>query len=406
MYISILSDEYLPLGTRAHSRMLHELAIILKKRGHRVVVITPGNLNQQNYLVTDLIDDIEIWRFKSDAIRGQGMALRLKNEFLLSRRAWKAIAPVVYKKPFDLCINYSPSIFFGPLAKKLKKNNTFIYLILRDMFPQWAIDSGLLKSFSPIALFLRYFERLNYQTSDWIGLQSKKNLEIFKRRFPSLHFKSDILFNWSTPVIHHTKVNSEQLKLKLGIKKEVVFFYGGNIGYAQDMTNIMKLARGMSTNPKCKFVIVGQGDEFKLVKRLVHKWKLTNTIIMPSVSQADYFQFLEIADIGLFSLSKKHSADNFPGKILGYMSSSLPILGSVNPSNDLIELINKAEAGYVFVNGEDELLLRAARKLAVDIELRKKMSHNSMSLLVKKFSTESAASKIISIVLEHQYAEK
>ena len=120
--------------------------------------------------------------------------------------------------------------------------------------------------------------------------------------------------------------------------------------------------------------------------------------ILPAVSQSEFLNFLGAVDVGLFSLSKEHTAHNFPGKILGYMSASLPILGSVNPGNDLLPLLNEAGAGCVYVNGEDVLLAEAALKLLECETLRLSLGARANSLLVEEFSVESAATGIISKV--------
>ena len=175
MRIAILTDRSLPLGTRNHAKMLHELAVALLNSNHSVTVITPGDPGQEMPLIFDSFEGVDIWRFKSGYTKGVGMLRRLINEYLLSFRAWGAIASQVEKYPFDLCINYSPTIFFGPLARKLKERGAYVYLILRDMFPQWAVDIGLLSNASPLLIFLRYYEKLNYKTADWIGVQSPEN---------------------------------------------------------------------------------------------------------------------------------------------------------------------------------------------------------------------------------------
>ena len=46
MRIVLFSDAYLPEGLFNHTKMLHELALELLHRGHKVVVITPGIANQ------------------------------------------------------------------------------------------------------------------------------------------------------------------------------------------------------------------------------------------------------------------------------------------------------------------------------------------------------------------------
>ena len=150
LQIALLSDEYLPDGTRVHAKMLHELAVELKKYGHKVIVITPGTKKQSKRLKIESLDEIEIWRFRCPQMRGVGLVRRGITETLLSLRAWIAIHHKLNQKKFDLCINYSPTIFFAGLAYILKKQGTCIYLILRDFFPKWMIDQGRIHAKSPI----------------------------------------------------------------------------------------------------------------------------------------------------------------------------------------------------------------------------------------------------------------
>ena len=179
MRIALLADESLPKGTRVHAKMIHELAAEFQRHGHKSVVITPGDPIQATALVIEFIDGIEYWRFRSGYTRGLGMVRRLINEWLLSFRAWSAIADEADRCGFDLCINYSPTIFFGPLAHKLKQRGAYIYLVLRDMFPLWIIEQGIISERSPAAFFLKYYEKLNYRVADCIGVMSEANMKVF-----------------------------------------------------------------------------------------------------------------------------------------------------------------------------------------------------------------------------------
>lgn len=393
MRIALLPDDYLPDSTRVHAKMFHELALELKLRGHVPIIITPGTPEQQTALVIDYIDDVEIWRFKSGRTRGVGKVRRALNESLLSIRAWHAIRQQVTQQPFDLCINYSPTIFWGPLARKLKKHGAYVYLILRDMFPQWIIDEGLICEGSLIARYFRYFEKLNYQISDCIGVMSEANLQLFNRLHPG-YSNVQILMNWAdTRAFPRERVKTDW-RTEWQLHDKVVFFYGGNIGHAQDMANLMRLARAMRDKTGAHFLFVGQGDEFELIEQLKAQWALDNVTIKPSVSQEIYRELLTVVDVGLFSLSAKHTAHNFPGKLLGYMSESLPILGSVNRGNDVIDLINSNEAGFVLENGNDISLLTAAELILASYEQRRLAGRNARLLLERFFSVESAVDKI------------
>ncbi len=58
----------------------------------------------------------------------------------------------------------------------------------------------------------------------------------------------------------------------------------------------------------------------------------------------------------MFSLHSGHKTHNFPGKLLGYMSYSKPILGCVNAGNDLADVVNSAKAGIVVDSNDDQIM--------------------------------------------------
>ena len=164
MRIALLPDDYLPNSTLVHAKMFHELALELKRLGHEPVVITPSHGRQDRRLVIDFFDGVEVWRFKNPPMRGKGKIQRVISESLLSLSAFWALKKMASKNAFDACINYSPTIFFGPLLWWFKKRyGTYNYLILRDMFPQWIVDEGLVSELSPITKYFRLFEHINYK---------------------------------------------------------------------------------------------------------------------------------------------------------------------------------------------------------------------------------------------------
>ncbi|EPL7671818.1 glycosyltransferase WbuB, partial [Escherichia coli] len=90
----------------------------------------------------------------------------------------------------------------------------------------------------------------------------------------------------------------------------------------------------------------------------------------------------------------RHSSHNFPGKLLGYMVQSLPILGSVNAGNDLLDIVNQNNAGLIHVNGEDDKLCQSALLMLHDIDVRRQLGSGANILLKEQFSVESAAQTI------------
>ncbi len=114
-------------------------------------------------------------------------------------------------------------------------------------------------------------------------------------------YKTEILFNWAN--LAEPETLNFNLRAKLGLINKVIFFYGGNIGHAQDMGNLLRLAHSMSSQSNAHFILLGQGDEVELVKDTIDSERLDNISVMPSVSQDEYKAILKEVDVGLFSLA-------------------------------------------------------------------------------------------------------
>ena len=395
MRIALFPDDYYPSSTLVHAKMFHEMALELKRLGHDPLIITPSHGTQKKRLVIDFIDGIEIWRFKHPRTRGVGKIKRAFSESIISFTAYWAIKNQSSLSSIDACINYSPTIFFGMLMHWFKRrHNTYNYLILRDIFPQWAIDEGLLRKGSCISKYFHFFEKINYLSAHKIGLMSKANVKYFKTIQPDLE-NTEVMRNWACIKPSSLSSMTQDIRSLYNLSNKCIFFYGGNIGHAQDMNNLLRLVESMKSFQDAHFLFVGQGDEFELVKTTKNDKNLHNLTLLPSVSQEEFKQLLTQVDVGLFSLAYSHKAHNFPGKLLGYMVQSLPILGSVNPGNDVIDFVNDKEAGFAYINGEDTELLNAAIDLLNNKNERKRLGENAYKVLNNYFSVQSVAEQLI-----------
>ncbi|MCP5503331.1 MAG: glycosyltransferase family 4 protein [Leptospiraceae bacterium] len=391
MKICIIVDDYLPGSIKVAAKMMHELAVEFVSQGHEVMVVTPGIGIKAKYEVLDL-DNVTVYRFRSGEIKNVSKVKRAINETLLSFRAWHFLKPVFKENPQDYIIYYSPTIFWGYLVGKLKKLwNVKSYLVLRDIFPQWAIDNGILKKNSIITKYFLWFEKKNYSSANTIGLMSANNLRWFSTYYKG-NAKLELLYNWvaDKPVT----LTDKPYRKKLNIEDKVVFFYGGNIGHAQDMSQILRLAKNMQEYREAYFVLVGAGDEVELVRNTIMNENLTNITLLDPVSQDEFKKMMAEFDIGLFCLNKNHTTHNFPGKILGYLVQEMPILGSVNPGNDLKEVIEEAGAGFVVEAGNDEALLEKAVML-LDAKWRERLALRGKNLLIKEFLIYNTVSKVL-----------
>ncbi|TGK83448.1 glycosyltransferase WbuB [Leptospira montravelensis] len=393
MKVLIIVDDYLPKSIKVAGKMMHELALEFLHLGHVVTVVTPDPDLKDSYILDEL-DGIKILRFRSGRIKNVSKPIRLINEILLSFRAVKALSHWFNSNHHDLIVFYSPTIFWSGLVRYLKKIwKTPSYLILRDFFPQWVIDNGIIGKHSILAYLFRFYERKLYASADVVGIQSPANLKWFSETNPNL-LNTQLLYNWASPFGDNKKMVPIDIRKKYNLSDRIIFFYGGNIGHAQDMKNLLILAERMLTVQKVQFIFLGAGDEFQLVQDMIKKKNLSNCLLLESVSQDVFTSILTQIDIGLFTLHPDHKTHNFPGKILGYMQVGVPILGAVNQGNDLRIVIEEGKAGFVSIAGDHETLYQNAVTL-LDTKLRKTMGQNAIKLLDTTFSVNTTVKKII-----------
>jgi len=391
MRILLLVDCYYP-NSKSSATQMYDMAMELHRQKHEVIVLTPSDRISSNVEVTREFGS-QVVRVRTRNIKGSWRAFRAWEESRLSSVLWRRAKSFLLQHPVDLIFFYSPTIFWAPLVRRLKSHwHCPAYLILRDIFPAWAVDAGLLRK-GLIYHFFRRKEILQYEVADRIAVQSPANLRYFAREFPSHRYQLEVLYNWMS--LRVEKLPATNYRDQLGLQDKVVFLYGGNLGVAQDVDNIVRLAQRLVEHDQIRFLLVGEGSEVPRLKRLLAEKSLRNIQILSAVLPLQYLAMLSEFDVGLLSLDRRLKTHNVPGKLLGYMYWCKPTLASINPGNDLFEILGKNQAGVCLPNGDDEGLCAAALRLANDPALRDRMGKNARGLLERLFSVEAAVAQIM-----------
>lgn len=394
MRILILVDCYLS-SKNSTAKLIHDLAVELCNQGHDPIIVTPEPALDQPRQISNE-NGITVVRVRTGQIKGASKPVRAINEIRLPSVLWKSCREFFRKNPCDLIVFYSPSIFFTPLVKKLNRMwKCGAYMILRDIFPQWALDAGVLRK-GLIYRFFKMIEKRQYDVANVIGVQSPANLQYFDNLNNGNKHRLEVLYNWAT--LEEKPVTFQDHRKRLNLQDKVVFFYGGNIGVAQDMDAIIRLSERLCNHPRIHFLLVGQGSEVPKLKTAIKKKNLVNISIHPAVKQEEYFAMLSEFDVGMITLDGNLKTHNFPGKMLGYMYFAKPILASINYGNDLIEVLKKSNAALSCLAGQDDLLCEHTLRLTEDAALRKKIGQNAKTLLENVFSVKKAASQIVASV--------
>lgn len=398
MRILLLIDDYYP-STKSGAKMMHDLAVQFVRDGHEAVVVTPSDSVPRGLSIS-LEDGATVVRVRGGNLKYSSRATRGLREFRLSATIWQRAKTFFRENRCDLIVFYSPTIFFGSLVRRLKALwRCPAYLILRDIFPQWAVDAGVIKK-GLLYRYLRRKELEQYAAADIIGAEGEGDLDYFRGDPKLKSCRVEVLFNCMDTEQH--PVAGTTYRVRLGLQNKIVFFYGGNIGVAQGVDSILRLALNLRQHEKAFFLLVGSGTEIPRLQAEIDKHALRNIRILPPLPQDEYLRCLAEFDIGIVSLHRNLKTHNTTGKLLGYLRCGKPVLASLNPGNGLAQLLREADAGIACENGDDDRLHSAALLLIANPELRRRMAVNARLLGESKFSTATAARQILAHFAQDQ----
>ena len=322
--------------------------------------------------------------------RKYGRIGRLFAELRYSRKIIKSISN--YKDiKCDAIICYSPSIFYGRAINWLKREyNSKAYLIVRDIFPRWALDAGVIKEGS-LYKYFKFVESVLYSSSDFIGIESKKDLDYFKNFELDVSTKVEVLNNWGATL---SNKNKAPLNFLIDTSK-VNIVYGGNMGSAQDLLSLVKLIDVSILKNRAVIYLIGSGNQFNDIKKVIIDKKLSNIVLMQTIERNNFLSLMTKSDIGLCSLNEKLVSNNYPLKMIGYMQLSKPVLAHINSGNEIIQMIRDNNIGLASIGSDGESFNKNLDSLITNKAMREELGQNAFNLFNNRFSVKTAASQIL-----------
>lgn len=387
----MITDAYPPMRTSCAVQM-YDLAQAFIEEGHQVTVITPDSTPKQNIRITQQ-DGVRLVQVKAFETKDINYVSRTLAEFINPFLIWQKLkkSSEFINTQYDGIIWYSPTIFWGPLIKRLKRQfKVKAYLILRDIFPDWALDLGLLKNGLGYQ-FLKTVENFQYQQADIIGVQSPNNLKYFNKKNPKVQATVQVLWNWIGEI--------KEIPCPIDLSKTIFarrknFIYAGNMGIAQDMDRIIDLARALKNNLEIGFVLIGRGSELERIQVACQVENLDNIIFFNEINPAELPGLFKQCAVGMIALDSRHSSHNIPGKFLSYLLSGLPVLAIGNPGNDLEDIIKSNNIGiyqsFTSIDNIKILPLKILEMQSSDIDL-----HDRCIRVAKELFSSQIASKQI-----------
>ncbi len=384
-------------NVKENTHLYTDLMQEFQGRGHEVTVIAPDEEKIRKKSEMAIEGGIKILRVPTLSLFGTGKIIKGLSNILLSYQFKKAFKKHKLSSNYDLIIIPTPPINLIDFAFWLKnKSKAKLYLILRDIFPQNAVDLKMMTKGGFIYTYFRKKEIKLYEQSDKIGCMSPANVDYVKKHNEYLDFsKIHLLPNWENLYDVDRNIDEEKIRGKYGLKNKMVAIFGGNIGQPQRVENILHLAQQSQELKDLVFFIIGGGTEKEKIAKMATQLNLSNVILKDSLPRQEYSDILVLADIGLISLNQDFTIPNFPSKVLPYYNFKKPILASVDVNTDFGTIQEEIKSGFYSNAGDTASFKKNLVKLYSSKELREKLGQNGYDYMKEELTTARAYKTIL-----------
>ncbi|MEY4459725.1 MAG: hypothetical protein RIT38_955, partial [Bacteroidota bacterium] len=297
---------------------------------------------------------------------------------------------------YDLILYSTPPITFTNLIIWLKKqSNAVTYLLLKDIFPQNAVDLNYIKPNSYLHKYFRKKEITLYEISDFIGCMSPANLEFLIKNNNHINI-SKLEVNPNTiDVSFKNYISNEDLFTKYNIPKDkTIYLFGGNLGAPQSINLLIQNIENCKSIVEAFFVIIGDGTEYETFKQWIDLGKAKNVKLIKELPKSEYEDILSLAHVGLIFLNPLFTIPNFPSRVLSYMQFKLPIICATDSISDIGKIASENNFGYSCLTSDLDTFFDCVIML-LNKELRAQMGQNSFSYLVENYNIGVSYNKII-----------
>lgn len=373
-----------------------------RDEGHQIYIVSPSE--RRLGVDTSILDSggVKILNVKTLNVQKTNIVEKGVGTLLLEKQYKDAIRKYLNDVTFDLILYSTPPITLVGIVKYLKKKNpnAICYLLLKDIFPQNAVD---IKLFGEKSIFNWYFRRKEvvlYKSSDYIGCMSPANVDFLRTHNP--YYPADCVevapnsLELQQRRMEDGQFSKERLYIREKYKlpaETPIFIFGGNLGKPQGIDYLIKCLDANKSRTDCFFLIIGNGTEYHKIASWCERNNNACVRLISRLPKEDYDMLVRYCDVGLIFLDHRFTIPNYPSRLLAYLENKMPVLCATDSNTDIGKIAE--ENGYGFwcesVKPEDFTEL-VNKMLASDIYA---MGENGYQFLKRNYLVEHTYRAII-----------
>lgn len=351
--MNVLFLSLLDFDSVEESNIYTDLLRKFREYGHKIYVVSPSERRKNRRTEVLDSDGVKILKPKILNIQKTNVIEKGISTILLEYIILHDVKKYFSDVSFDLVLYSTPPVTFGKIVSYIKeRDDAYTYLLLKDIFPQNAVDMGMLSRRGYKQVLLRFFrnkEKELYEVSDKIGCMSEANRKFLLKNNPTIK-QENVEVCPNSIDLKKENTNTKDIKylrekFNLPLKSRI-FIYGGNLGRPQGVQFIIECLKTQLGKKDRYFLIIGKGTEYATLEGFINRYHPTNVELRKGLPKNEYDDILSACDVGLIFLDYAFTIPNFPSRLLSYMQYSKPVLAATDMTTDVGSTITGGKFGW------------------------------------------------------------
>lgn len=374
-----------------------------RNEGHEVYIVYPRERRTGENTNLRHIGKVHYLGVKTLNLTETNIIEKGIGQLLVESQFRKAISQYLREVKFELILYSTPPITFPKVIQYLKSANpdAKTYLLLKDIFPQNAVDIGMMSKTGLKGIMYKLFrkkEKNLYALSDHIGCMSPANVKYVLEHNPEVvPDKVELAPNSYELVDGNENLGEDEkrtMREKYGLPtNKPIFIYGGNLGRPQGISFLIKCLDASAKREDCHFVVVGNGTEYSKLE----SWYNTNlpdsVSVFKFLPKEDYDNLVKACDVGLIFLDYRFTIPNYPSRLLPYLMEKKPIIAATDQNSDTGSIAEENGYGYWCPSNDVSAFTECVDKmLNADIS---KMGDNGYQFFMENYRVENTYNAIM-----------
>lgn len=339
-------------------------------------ILITGELYQRNIKLDNdvLIEKITPYKRKNKLTRSFSWILAFLQIFFILK--------IRYRKAHVFFVTNPPLVQFLPALIR----NEFSFLVF-DIYPDTLFKYKFL---NPESLLGTYWIKNNrfafnkayrvYTISD----EMKKVLNNYSNR-NDIH----VVPIWSDGSDFDLVTKNDNPFLSANkLENKFIVLYSGNLGISYNVEILVEVAK-LVTHPDIFFLIIGNGEKFKLIEKLIDKYHLNNCRILPLQPVEMLPYTIGNAGLGVVSCSSDSSNLSLPSKAFSFIAAGKPLLCISDKESELSRLIEGFNIGESFYSTQVKEMAEFIFKVFSNKQIMDNFRFN-LSILKSNFGRDNS----------------